>query len=39
MYTNKLKLIKKLTKFILIQSTKYNIIINNIFHIYLNRPA
>jgi len=39
MYTNKLKLLKKLKKFILIQSTKYYIIINNIILIYLNRSA
>jgi len=40
MYTNKLKLLKKLTN--LYFNSKYNIIIiiiNNIIHVYLNRPA
>jgi len=36
MYIDKIKLLKKLTNFYLIQSTKYNLIINNIIHIYLN---
>jgi len=39
MYNNKLKLLKKLTHFYFNSSTKYNIVINNIIHIYLNRPA
>jgi len=39
MYTNKLKLLKKLKIYILIENTKYNIKINNILHIFLNRPA
>ena len=39
MFTNKLKLLKKLTNLYLIESTKYNIKINNIIHIFLNRSA